>query len=56
MVFGTKLKLLVGFADDLTAIGSAIAMAHMYIDDNVIQKAKSKMCELFSDDILKELN
>ena len=46
----------VGFADDLTAISSAIAMAHMYIDDNVIQKAKSKMCELFSDDILKELN
>lgn len=47
---------IVGFADDLTAIGAAITMAHMYIDDNVIQKAKNKMCELFSDDILKELN
>ncbi|MBR6900746.1 MAG: DUF1232 domain-containing protein, partial [Synergistaceae bacterium] len=46
----------VGFADDLAAIGGALTIAHMYINDEVIQKAQNKMCELFGDYILKELN
>ena len=45
----------VGFSDDLLAIGAAIGMAHMYIDDEVLRKAKNKMRELFGDGILKEL-
>ena len=46
----------VGFADDLAAVGAALAMANMYINNEVIQKAKDKMRGLFGDDILKELN
>ena len=45
----------VGFTDDLLAIGAAIGMAHLYIDDNVIQLAQNKMRDFFSDGILKEL-
>ncbi len=44
-----------GFADDLAAIGAALAMAHLYIDDNVIQLARSKMIELFGKGILDEI-
>jgi len=46
----------IGFTDDLAALAAAIAMAHMYIDEYVIQKAKNKMKELFGEDILKELD
>lgn len=45
----------VGFGDDLAAITAAIAMAHLYIDENVIMKAKNQMQELFGKNILKEL-
>ena len=45
----------VGFTDDLLAIGAAIGMAHLYIDDKVIQQAQNKMRALFGDGILKEL-
>ncbi|MBQ9528288.1 MAG: DUF1232 domain-containing protein [Fretibacterium sp.] len=45
----------VGFSDDLLAIGAAIGMAHLYIDDNVIQLAQNKMRDFFGDDILSEL-
>ena len=41
----------VGFADDLAAVGAALAMANMYINNEVIQKAKDKMRGLFGDDI-----
>ncbi len=44
-----------GFTDDLLAIGAALAMAHLYIDDCVILRAKEKMCDLFGNGILKEL-
>lgn len=43
------------FTDDLLAVGGALAMAHEYINDEVIQKAKDKMRGLFGDDILKGL-
>ena len=45
----------VGFTDDLMAIGAALAMAHLYIDDGVIQFARSKMIELFGKSILDEI-
>ena len=45
----------VGFSDDLLAIGAAIGMAHLYIDGNVIQQSRGKMRALFGDGILDEL-
>ena len=45
----------VGFTDDLMAIGAALAMAHLYIDDGVIQRARSKMSDLFGQSILDEI-
>lgn len=44
-----------GFADDLLAIGTALTMAHLYIDDNVILQARDKMRALFGDGILREI-
>ena len=44
-----------GFTDDLMAIGAALAMAHLYIDDGVIQRARSKMSDLFGQSILDEI-
>ena len=43
------------FTNDLVAVGGAPAMAHVYINDEVIQESKDKMRGLFGDDILKEL-
>ena len=45
----------VGFSDDIGAITGALAMVHMYIDNNVIQEAKDTMCRLFGDDILEKI-
>ncbi|MBR1486187.1 MAG: DUF1232 domain-containing protein, partial [Synergistaceae bacterium] len=45
-----------GYTDDVAIIAAAIAMAHSCINDEVIQKAKDKMCGLFGDDILKKFN
>lgn len=45
----------VGFTDDLAAIGAAIAMAHMYIDDEVKRKARSKIDDLFGKGTSAEL-
>ena len=45
----------VGFSDDLLAIGAAIGIAHLYIDDGVIRKAKDKMRSLFGEGIADEL-
>ncbi len=39
----------VGFTDDLAAIGSAIVMAHMYIDENVKRKAREKIDYIFGE-------
>lgn len=49
----------VGFTDDLAAIGAAIVMAHMYIDDNVKCKAREKIDDIFgkgTSDVLVEDN
>lgn len=45
----------VGFSDDLLAIGAALGMAHLYIDGAVMAKAKEKMRSLFGDGILDKL-
>ncbi|MBQ7219415.1 MAG: DUF1232 domain-containing protein [Synergistaceae bacterium] len=36
-----------GFTDDLAAIGAAIVMAHMYIDEDVKRKARMKIDDIF---------
>ena len=36
-----------GFTDDLAAIGAAIVMANMYIDDEVKRKARAKIDDIF---------
>ncbi len=46
---------IVGFSDDLLALGAAIGMAHMYIDDDVVRQSRDKMADLFGEGILKEL-
>lgn len=46
----------VGFSDDLIALGAAIGIAHMYIDEWVIEQAQNKMVELFGKNILKNLD
>ena len=38
---------MVGYADDAGAIATALAMAHIYIDDNVREKAKNTICNIF---------
>lgn len=39
----------VGFTDDLVALGTAIASAHAYITDEVRQQAKDKLEDWFDD-------
>ena len=46
----------VGFTDDLAAIGAAIAMAHMYIDDEVKRKAREKIDDIFGKGTSDELD
>ena len=45
----------VGFSDDMLAIGTALVMANLYIDDEVMDKAKAKMLALFGDSVVTEL-
>ena len=45
----------VGYSDDLVAIGGAIMMAQMYIDDGVKQQSKGRIQALFGDAMLKKL-
>ena len=45
----------VGYADDLSAVGAALAMAQMYIDDSVKQQSKNRIRELFGDGMLRKL-
>ncbi|MBP5200397.1 MAG: DUF1232 domain-containing protein [Schwartzia sp.] len=46
----------VGYGDDVSAIGAAIVMAQMYIDDNVKQQARDKIQSLFGDEMLQKLD
>ncbi len=46
---------IIGYSDDASAIGVAIVMAQMYIDDEVKSKARERLRSIFGDDILAEL-
>lgn len=45
----------VGYSDDLLAIGAALGIANLYVDSEVMRKAKDKMRSLFGESILDEL-
>ena len=45
----------VGYSDDAIAIGIAIGIAHMYIDEEVRRKAKAKIDDIFGAGTSKEL-
>jgi len=42
-----------GYGDDAMAIAFALAVAHMYIDDAVREKAKEKLVGIFGKDVLE---
>ena len=44
-----------GFTDDLAAIGAALVMAHMYIDEDVKRKARQKIDDIFGPGTSAEL-
>ncbi len=45
-----------GFTDDLAAVGAALVMAHMYIDDEVKRKAREKIDDIFGKGTSAELD
>jgi len=45
----------VGYSDDAGAIALAVAMAQMYIDETVKQKAKDKLCSMFGKSVLSDI-
>ena len=47
---------IVGYSDDAGAIAVALAMAQIYIDDTVRQKAKDKIANIFGDSVVSELD
>lgn len=44
---------MVGYGDDAAAIAIAFAVAYMYIDETVREKAKAKLVSIFGKDVLK---
>ena len=46
----------VGFSDDAMVIAGAIAIAHMFITDEVKQNAKETLRKIFGDSAVAELN
>jgi len=46
---------MVGYGDDAAAIAIALAVAHMYIDETVREKAKAKIVSIFGQGVLKIL-
>lgn len=44
-----------GYGDDASAIGAALLLAQMYIDDEVKEKSKRRMVELFGEKILSKI-
>ena len=45
----------VGYTDDAAVIAMAIAFAHAYINDDIRNEAKEKLCSLFGPNIVKKL-
>lgn len=46
---------IVGYSDDAMAIALALAVAQMYITDDIKKQAKDRMREIFGDKIVAEL-
>ena len=46
---------MVGYGDDAAAIAIALAVAHMYIDEAVREKAKAKIVSIFGQGVLEIL-
>lgn len=45
----------VGYSDDASAIALALALAQLYIDDEVKKKAQNKIASIFGENILSDL-
>ena len=46
----------IGFADDAAAIAAAVALAQVYINDEIRAQAKAKLADLLGEDVLKKLD
>ena len=46
----------IGFADDAIAIATAVALAQIYITDEIRVQAKEKLADLLGEDVLKKLD
>ena len=46
----------IGFADDAIAIATAVALAQIYITDEIRAQAKEKLADLLGEDVLKKLD
>ena len=45
----------IGFADDAIAIATAVALAQIYITDEIRAQAKAKLADLLGEDVLENL-
>ena len=46
----------IGYADDAAAIATAVALAQIYITDEIKEQAKSKIADLLGEDVLANLD
>ena len=47
---------IIGFTDDAAVIAGAMAIAHLYINDEIKNKAKERIRKIFGDSAVAELN
>lgn len=47
---------IIGFTDDAAVIAGAMAIAHLYINDEIKNKAKDRIRKIFGDSAVAELN
>ena len=45
----------IGYADDATAIAAAVALAQIYINDEIRAQAKAKIEDLFGEEALRNI-
>ena len=46
----------IGYADDAAAIATAVALAQIYITDEIKEQAKAKIADLLGEDVLENLD
>lgn len=46
----------IGYADDAAAIATAVALAQIYITDEIKAQAKAKLADLLGEDVLENLD